>query len=262
MEVDLISFFLGQIDLFLLVLMRVSGIFVIAPVYSNENVPMITRIGLVGLISLMLIPVVAGTAMITADQWMVFLFYAIQELLIGMAIGFVGAIYFSLSFLAGTLLDRQTGLALANAIDPLTDTEIPMLGNFYNILFLFLFFSINGHHMFIRALTDSYTLLPIGHSLVMTDDLIRLLVTLFRELMILSFILSTPVIVTSFLANVLLGIFAKTMPQINVFVVGMPLRIAVGMLTIWITLQALIPFSEGFFDRIFQGVYQMIRVLA
>jgi len=136
------------------------------------------------------------------------------------------------------------------------------LGSFYNVLFIFLFLSINGHHIFIRALTDSYTMLPIGHTVILSDDILRLMISFFRDLMVLSFILSTPVVVTSFLANVVLGIFAKTMPQINVFVVGMPLRIVVGMLTIWVTMQALIPFSEGFFDRIFQGIYQMIHLLS
>lgn len=258
----MINMILQHVDIFLLVFMRVSGIFVIAPIFGNENIPMTARIGLVGIISLLLVPLVGGTAMIAADQWLTFVYYALQELLIGISIGFVGAIYFSVSFLAGTLLDRQTGLALANAIDPMTDTEIPILGSFYNVLFIFLFLSINGHHIFIRALTDSYAMLPIGHTVILSDDIVRLMISFFRDLMVLAFILSTPVVVTSFLANVVLGIFAKTMPQINVFVVGMPLRIIVGMLTIWVTMQALIPFSEGFFDRIFQGIYQMIHLLS
>ena len=262
MELSMIDILLQRVDLFLLIFMRVTGIFLIAPIYSNENAPIPSRIGLVALISLLLLPIVGSTAIISADQWSTFTYYAVQEILIGLSIGFVGAIYFSVSTLAGTLLDRQTGLALANAIDPLTDTEVPMLGNFYNILFLFLFLGVNGHHIFIRALTDSYELLPIGYTISMTDDLLRLMIVYFRDIMILAFILSTPVVVTSFLANVVLGIFAKTMPQINVFVVGMPLRIVIGMLTIWITMQALLPFSEGFFDRIFLGIYQMIRLLS
>lgn len=257
----MIELLLQRIDLFLLVFMRVTGIFLIAPILSNENAPIPSRIGMVTMISLLLLPIVGNGSPVVADEWLVFTYYAIQELLIGLSIGFVGVIYFSVSTVAGTLLDLQTGLALANAIDPLTDTEVPMLGNFYNIMFLFLFLGINGHHIFIRALTDSYEMLPIGHSISLSDDVLNVMIVYFRDIMILSFILSAPVVVTSFLANVVLGIFAKTMPQMNVFVVGMPLRIAVGMLTIWVTLKALIPFSEGFFDRIFLGIYQMIRLL-
>jgi flagellar biosynthesis protein FliR len=242
--------------------MRVSGIFVISPIFGNENMPMTTRVGFVTLISLILLPVVGGTAMIEVTSMGIFVYYAVQELMIGIAIGFAGAVYFSVSFLAGTMLDRQTGLALANAVDPLSDSEIPILGSFYNILFVFLFLSINGHHMFIRALSDSYQLLPVGHTIVLSDETLLLVISYFRDLMILAFILSAPVVVTSFLANVVLGIFAKTMPQINVFVVGMPLRIVVGMLTIWVTVQAVIPFSEGLFDRMFKGIYQLMRLLS
>ncbi|SMP47341.1 flagellar biosynthetic protein FliR [Anoxynatronum buryatiense] len=262
MEQNTIDFLLQSVDLFLLVFMRVSGIFVSAPIFSNENTPMVARIGMAGMISFILMPLVEGTAVVHSGNLILFAGQSIQELLVGILIGFVGAVYFSLTSLAGTLLDRQTGFAMVNAIDPLSDTEMPIFGSFYNILFVFIFLSINGHHIFIRALNDSYHQIPIGHVIILSDDLVRGMITFFRDMTVMAFLLSLPVVVTSFLANVVLGIFAKTMPQINVFVVGMPLRIVVGMLTIWVTLQALLPFSESFFDRMFQGIYQMIQLLS
>jgi len=262
MEQNTIEFLLQSVDLFLLVFMRVTGIFVAAPIYSNENTPMIARVGLSAMISFILIPLVAGTVTIDSSNLFLFAGFAIQELFVGILIGFVGAIFFSLSSLAGTLLDRQTGFEMVNAIDPLSDMEMPLFGSFYNILFVLIFLNINGHHLFLRALHDSYLQIPIAHSITISDDLVRGIIDFFRDMTVMAFILSLPVVVTSFLANVVLGIFAKTMPQINVFLIGMPLNIVVGMLTIWVTLQALLPFSERFFERMFQGIYQMIRLLS
>jgi len=258
----LINTALQQIDTYLLILMRVSGIFVIAPFWGNENLAMRARIGAVAMISFILLPMVGGTATIAATQWTSFAYHAVQELLIGVSIGFVGTIYFSMIYLVGTVVDRQTGFMLVQAIDPLSDTEVPMYGTFYNVIFIFLFLSINGHHMLLRGLVDSYELLPVGAMLHMSEDLVRFMIEQYRNVMILAFVLGSPVIIVSLLTNALLGIFAKTMPQINVFVVGMPLRIAGGMLTVWITLRAVVPFSERFFDRMFQSMYQWIQLLS
>lgn len=262
MEMALTDFLVQQVDVFLLIFMRVSGIFVVAPIFGNESVPITARIGAVTMISFVLFPMVSETALVHADHWLLFVYYGMVELFIGISIGFVGAVYFSMIILAGTVMDRQTGFMRANAFDPLSEGEVPILGSFYNILFVLLFLGINGHHMFIRALFDSYETIPIGYTLHLTDDLIRVLIIAFRDIMILAFILCTPIAVTSLITNVLLGIFAKTMPQINVFIVGMPLRIITGLLTIWVTLHAILPFSEHFFDRMFRAIYQMMRTFA
>ncbi|RQD67770.1 MAG: flagellar type III secretion system protein FliR [Tindallia sp. MSAO_Bac2] len=258
----IIEFLLTQVDVYLLILVRVTGLFAVVPVLGNENIPMMARIGTSVMTSFILLPLVGETTVVAMDSFALFAYYIIQELLIGLAIGFVGTVYFAMFFLAGTIMDRQTGFALANVIDPLTDMEVPIFGNFYNILFILLFLGINGHHMFIRAIYDSYDFLPIGHALTIDLNLVELMIGFFRDITVLAFILSAPVMMTAFLANVVLGIFAKTMPQINVFVVGMPLRIIVGLLTIWITLQTILPFSEGFFERIFHGIYNFMRILA
>lgn len=258
----ILDFLLTQIDTFLLILVRVTGFFAIMPVMGNENIPMMARIGASVMISFILLPLVGGSSLVAFENLVLFAYYVIQELLIGLAIGFIGSVYFAMFFLAGTIMDRQTGFALANVIDPLTDMEVPIFGNFYNIIFILLFLGINGHHMFIRAIYDSYQFLPIGHRLTIDLNVVEFMVVIFRNITVLAFVISAPVMMTAFLANVVLGIFAKTMPQINVFVVGMPLRIIVGLLTIWITLQAIIPFSESFFEQIFYGIYNFMRILA
>lgn len=258
---SIVDFILLNVELFLLILVRVTGLFSIAPVLGNENVPMITRLGLSVMISFIMLPLMHTTQSTVLDSFPLYTYFILQEFAVGIAIGFIGTVYFAMFFLAGTVMDRQTGFALANVIDPLTDMEVPIFGNFYNILFMLLFLGINGHHIFIRALYDSYKFIPIGHTISMNLNFVEFVISLFRDITILAFILSAPIMVTAFLANVMLGIFAKTMPQINVFVVGMPLRIIVGLLTVWITLQTVLPFSEGFFDRIFRGVYNFMRIL-
>ncbi|SDY91339.1 flagellar biosynthetic protein FliR [Tindallia californiensis] len=258
---SIVEFILLNVELFLLILVRVAGLFSIAPVLGNENVPMITRLGLSVMISFIMLPLMHTIQPTVLNNFPLYTYFVVQEFAVGIAIGFVGTVYFAMFFLAGTIMDRQTGFALANVIDPLTDMEVPIFGNFYNILFMLLFLGINGHHVFIKALHDSYQYIPIGHTISINLNFVEFAIGLFRDITLLAFVLSAPIMMTAFLANVMLGIFAKTMPQINVFVVGMPLRIIVGLLTVWITLQTVLPFSERFFDRIFRGVYNFMRIL-
>ena len=259
---DIYSFVLLNIHMFLFILVRTTGIFVIAPVLSRNNIPMIMKIGLSLLVTYILLPVVTTGIEIQYNNILELFFIIINEFLIGITIGFIGFIYFSTLYLAGTIIDTEIGFGMVNVLDPQMRTQVPIMGNFYTIIVTLLFLIADGHHFIIETLVYSYNLLPIGFKFTVGDGMVYKLTTIMAEIFILAFKFSAPILITIFIANLVLGILAKTMPQMNIFIVGMPLKILIGLLTILITLQYMVPFSETLFDKMYTATYEIIEILS
>ena len=177
-------------------------------------------------------------------------------------IGFICFLYFNALYLAGSVIDTQIGFGMVNVLDPQINSQIPIMGNFYNLLITLIFLAVNGHHLIIRGLVYSFELLPIGFTYTLGEDFIIKVIAIMTETFVLAFRFSAPILAIIFLTNVLLGILARTMPQMNVFIVGLPLKLIVGIVTAIITLQFLMPFSEKLFDKMFGALFEIIQILA
>ncbi|WP_026476016.1 flagellar biosynthetic protein FliR [Alkaliphilus transvaalensis] len=253
---------LMNFNLFILILIRITGIFVAAPVFARNNFPMPMKIGFSVAISFILLPILGDGFLLEINGFWQLTYYTIIEFMIGIIIGFIAFMYFSALYLAGTIIDTQMGFGMVNVFDPQTNTQVPVMGNFYNNLVSLLFIVMNGHHLLIRILADSYQLLPVGFTFTIGSDMIGQLNHIMIEVFILAFKFSAPVLITVLLANILLGILARTMPQMNVFIVGLPLKIIVGIVTVMISLQFLLPFTELLFDKMFSAVFDVLKILS
>ncbi|MDR5658252.1 flagellar biosynthetic protein FliR [Serpentinicella sp. ANB-PHB4] len=258
----LINFITSNTATFILILIRVSGIFVAAPVFSRNNIPMLTKAALSVIVSLILLPTITPVNQTIAQSFLNMLYLSFFEFGIGVIIGLVGAMYFSSLYLAGTIVDTQVGFAMVNVLDPQTNTQIPIMGNLYNVIFTLIFIAVNGHHFIIRTLVQSYAIIPLGRIYPINEFFIEHLTVVMTDVFIFAFKLSAPILAMIFLANVLLGILARTMPQMNVFIIGMPLKITIGLITILITMQFFIPFSERLFDRMFHATYNLLEIMS
>ena len=258
----LLDLVLKNFTIFMLIAVRITGIFVAAPVFARNNLPALMKVGLSVTISFILLPVLQDSTTIVIDSFIHLTVYAITEFLIGILIGFIAFVYFTSIYLAGTIIDTQMGFGMVNVFDPQTNTQIPVMGNFYNNIISLLFIVVNGHHLLIKALVNSFRILPIGYSLNLDIEAVNLMTRIFIEIFVLAAKFSAPVLLAIFFANVLLGVLARTMPQMNVFVVGLPLKIIVGMVTVIISLQYLLPFAERLFDRMFIMIYEMLQILS
>lgn len=251
-----------NIDVFILIMVRVTGIFVVAPIFSRNSIPATMRIGLAVLMAFTLLPLMANGASVDITNLIELGFFALREFLLGIIIGFIATIYFSAIYLAGTIIDTQMGFGIVNVFDPQTNTQIPVMGNFYNVILTLIFIVMDGHHLLIRALVHSYQILPIGFKFLLSDTLLEKVIVIFIEVFLIAFKFSAPVLGMIFLANVLLGILARTMPQMNVFIVGLPLKVFIGLLTVLVTLQFFIPFAERLFEKIFNTIYEIMNILS
>ncbi len=259
---DLISFILVNFQLFILILVRVTGLFVISPIFGRNNLPTIMKIGLSITVALILLPLKINGFYLEIDNMRTLMFWSISEFLIGIIIGLIAFIYFSIVYLAGTIVDIQMGFGMVNIMDPQTNAQMPLMGGFYNILLTLVFLTINGHHQMIKSLIYSYEILPIGFNISVSESLINYLIKIFTDTFILAFQLSAPILIAIFLANVILGILARTMPQMNIFIVGLPLKIVIGIIIILLSLRFFIPYSESLFDKMFQSIYELMQILS
>lgn len=242
-------------QLFLLVMVRTSGIFIFSPFFSAQNIPNIMKIGLSFSISL-LITLTLPVSPDFSNEILVLLI--VKELMVGIIIGFISYAFFSAFYVMGQIIDMKIGFGMANVIDPQNRIQVPLMGNFYYILSFLLLMSFNGHHLIISALVDSYKFLPIG-GFKYTGDTMNLLVNSLSRAFEIGFKLSTPVVAIIFLTDVVLGIISKTIPQMNVFVVGMPLKVLIGLLIIIISMPIFFTAINGIFDLIINDIYKFIK---
>jgi flagellar biosynthetic protein FliR len=257
---DVFNIFMDQFTLFLLILVRMSSLFVVTPVFGGRNVPSYLKIGLAFFCSLILVTLLKD---VTVEFTDIFSYAAIvlKELAIGIILGFTSYLVFSALYLAGQIIDTQIGFGMVNVLDPLHDTQVPLTGNFLYILTLLFFLIMNGHHVLLTALFKSYNILPVN-SFVFNDVLFNNMLNIFYETFQIGFKISIPIIAASLLAEIALGILTKTVPQMNVFVIGMPLKVGVGLVTLLAMIPMYLTTMDITFNKMYDYIYLIIKSMA
>jgi flagellar biosynthetic protein FliR len=179
------------------------------------------------------------------------------EFLLGLIFGFVSQLILYAVQMAGHLLDMQIGFGIVNVFDPQFGQQIPLIGNFKYIMALLLFLVTNGHHMLITALFASFKLIPVT-GVVFHASLAEFIVDLVSGIFTIAFKISLPVLVAILLTDVALGILARTMPQMNIFIVGVPGKILVGIFTLSLAFPFYIAFLEVGFNGMYQSIYHLL----
>jgi len=245
--------------LYLLVFIRFVGLFILTPIFSSRVIPVRVRVGLAFLMALISIPLISSTPVLPVNEMGVFI-EVLRELLVGLIIGFITLLTFAVVQLAGRFVDMRMGFAIVNVSDPIHGTTLPLMGQYKNILATLLFLSINGHHILIRAVQDSFLIVPPG-SIVLTNQALSLIIRKSSDLFLLAFKLALPIIATLFIVDLILGFMARTMPQLHIFVVGLPIKIIFGLLVLFLSLGTVVHFSAQLFEDGFKTIYNLLRNL-
>jgi flagellar biosynthetic protein FliR len=237
-----------------------SSLFVVTPVFGGRNVPSYLKVGLAFFCSIILVTLLKD---VTVEFTDIFSYAAIvlKELAIGIILGFTSYLVFSALYLAGQIIDTQIGFGMVNVLDPLHDTQVPLTGNFLYILTLMFFLIMNGHHVLLTALFKSYNILPVN-SFVFNDVLFNNMLNIFYETFQIGFKISIPIIAASLLAEIALGILTKTVPQMNVFVIGMPLKVGVGLVTLLAMIPMYLTTMDITFNKMYNYIYLIIKSMA
>jgi len=255
---DLLGFTITQAVTFVLVLARVGGIFTVAPVFGNVNVSPYVRIGIAGALAFVFLPMAHFRA--TDLDMMTFVLVIAKEVAVGLVMGFLAAMMFAAIQMAGAYVDLQVGFGFANVVDPMMKQHNAVIAQLYNLCATLLFLAVNGHHLMIRGLADSFAVLPLG-AMTMAPNATAGVMQLFVVLFMAALKIGAPVVGAIFLTDVALGILARTVPQLNVFVVGLPAKLTVGMLAVFAVLPVAFVVMTGLFGGLERDLIRLLRYI-
>ena len=254
----MIAFTEQNLLFFLLVATRISGIFVSAPIFSSRNIPGKIKILLVLFIALVLLPAISQKyATVIPTEFLPYILCLAMEFIIGASLGLILAIFFAIIQVAGQLLDTQVGFGIVNVVDPQTGIQLPVLGNFVQMLFTIVFFVSDLHHIFLLALVDSFNSLPLTSAVLQSQTSLFIL-ALFISMFKTAFQIAMPLLMTTLLVDVSMGMLARTMPQMNVFVVGIPLKLSVGIFMLSVLLPTYIYLIKVAYGGISEDIYKLL----
>jgi len=248
-----INISLPQLQLFFLVFLRVGAIIMSIPVFDSKSIPIFFKIALAFTTSMALFPILELEPLPLINNIFAMGVSVAGEILLGLVIGFSVKLIFAGIQLAGQLAGYQMGMALANVMDPSASQQVPLLAQFNNLIGLLIFISINAHYWFIRALAHSFQMVP-PLNVNFSGSLMEHLIKMSGNMFVIGIQIGAPVIAALLITSVAFGLIARTVPQMNVFIVAMPLKIGVGLLFLGFSL----PYFSTFLQKIFNGLGENI----
>lgn len=250
---------LNESDKFMLVLSRFAGL-LLAPIYSTRNLPAMWKAALALFLAFLGWQAgLPGSYQVPAGVG-AYVLVIFSEVLVGFSIALTAQFFFAAIQLAGQVLDTQMGFGITNVIDPLSGTQAPLLGNFKYIIAILVFLQVDGHHYLLKAFFDSYDAVPIGQAAV-TAGLMEYLFHYFGNIFVIGMKLAIPILGTVLITDIILGVMSRVVPQMNIFMVGMPAKILVGFGVMLVIMPLYIYLLNALIAGMIQEIYQIIDVL-
>lgn len=250
--------FLNGFDAFLLVLVRMTGLFVVAPIFGRRNLPAYFKVGFSFFMALILVSTMTLQAPAYNESLLAYGLLIMKEFVVGITIGFIAYLVFTAIYIAGEVVDMQIGFGIVNVIDPMSNIQVPITSNLYFIISMLVLLALNGHHMLIKALYDSFNTVPLGAA-IFDASLSDLIMGVFTNIFFIGFKIAAPVVAAALITDVALGTISRMVPQLNIFVIGMPLKILVGLAIILVTLPMFIFVLDSIFQLMDGSVLNYIK---
>lgn len=216
---------------FIIVVTRLSGMMASAPLFSTYPIPMQVKAWLVALIAFIMYPLVSANANFVVPTSMPEMtLFLLKEFGVGFLIGFLANFIFVGIQMAGQMLSQQIGLAMGNMLDPATQVNVPVISEIYLMLTTMIFLSLNAHQWLFAAVYQSFIKIPLGLDNLFTPIIVQQVLHLSSQMFVVSLSLVLPIFCVLFVLEVLIGVLAKMVPQMNIFMVAIPLKIYIGFL--------------------------------
>ncbi len=243
-----------------LMTMRLAGLFLIVPFYSTPNIPGNFKVWLVFPLALMVFMVQPmNTWVKNLDEW-VLAIIAFKELFIGFLMGYCIALVIEILAFTGSILSTPMGLTIAQAVDPASGETSTVLGQFNTTLGSFLFVCLDFHHQVLTAYFHSYEVLPMSATHWPSQSGINFFTAKFAQMFLISLQISIPILTVLILINFALGVLTRTLPKLNIFMIGIPLQIMVGMVTYVFTISFLSGAIKVLYMRAFGQVEWVLKL--
>ncbi len=242
-----------------LIFSRIGAILFFGPVFNSRMIPTFVKIGLALLMTYAIYPFIPKISFQISKLGIVSYFMLIfLEIGIGAIIGFLSSFIFAAIQTAGQLIGFSMGLAIANVYDPITNEQVSEISHLQNIFALWIFLLLNGHHIYIKACVESFKFIPLaGFSL--KANFFHLLINSGAEIFIIAVKIGIPMLLALFLVDVAFAIIARLAPQINILIVGMPIKIFVGFLFMMLSLPLFVFMFQKLFGKFMIQVFMLIK---
>jgi len=223
-----------------LIFTRISAIFSMLPVFGATNVPMQVRIGLMMVMTIVIYPIVGVGAVASIHTFWDFAYHIGIETLIGLSISLAMNTVYNAIYLAGTIIDMEIGFSMVSVMSATDESEIPVTANFYYLLAMIVFLATDCHHQIIEGIWLCFKNVPIASG-VLHLQIVDLMNVIIVQSFVIGVKIAAPFILTLLIADIIMGLLSKAMPGFNIFMVGMPIKILVGLILIFL----LIPYTIG-----------------
>lgn len=253
---------LEQLLVFTLVFLRISALLIMIPVIGERAVPLRVKGGLAILISLLIAPAISVDMNSFRSEGEIFALAIamIGEIMIGVVIGLTTKIIFAGIQFAGEMIGIQIGFSIVNVIDPVSSSQVSVIAEFQYLIALLIYLAIDAHHTLIFAIVDSYRIIT-PFSYHFSGSLMEHILILSKELFVLAIKISAPIMAVLLFTNVALGVVARTVPQINVFIVGFPVQITVGLIVFGLTAPVFVMLVQRVLSSLNIEVYTLLRLM-
>ncbi len=248
----------AQFQTFFLIFVRVSTMLFVFPIFSAPQIPIQTRFGLGALISFLLLRTVPTLAPFTSLVGLVIAILA--QIALGAIVGYIASLVFAGIQFAGELIDLEIGYAIANVISPTTQQQVTIIGEFELALATLVFLATNSHLLLIAGIAGSFNLVPLPY-IHMDPSLAGNVVGILASSFDIVFKIAAPAAIALFITNISLALMARVAPQMNVFVVGFPIQVTVGLITLAASLPLLATVGPQLFDQLSRQMDTVMRSL-
>jgi flagellar biosynthetic protein FliR len=252
-----VDYFLSWVVHFLLIVTRISALFIMTPLLSRQNIPNPAKIGLSLLMAAIVINFAPPPVIYPYNDLYSLGFAVLRELMVGLIIGVVTLFFFNIVYTAAHVIDIQIGFSMAQTFDPAIGAQAAVTSTLLNFVLVVSFVLTGGFTQLIRTITRTFEVIPVGGG-VFRPEAIQLVIDIFIRCFALAVQVAMPVLASALILEVALGIIVRTAPQMNIFVVGIPLKVLIGLIVLMLMLPVFAVFSERIFSELFENIDRML----
>ena len=248
----------GYVETFLLTLIRILGMFVMIPFFGDKSVPMRVKVLLSFFVTIIMMQILPLKAPVSTDEPLIYALTAASEFFVGWMLGFAVYLVYSVLSMAGQFVDVQIGLSMVSVVNPLSQMQFTVTGNFYYFILLFVILMTRTYYYFLEGLKYSFRMIPLGKGMIsyaLYDSVFYFL----KDYFLMALQIALLVFLVMMITNAVLGILARTAPQLNMFVVGFPVKLLLGLMAIYITFYVFEGLSAMVIDRGTETMYDFIK---
>lgn len=250
---------IGQIMLFCLIFMRMSGFILLNPILGRKNIPGIVKGGMVMVLTLLIYSF--STAQVPEPVNSIeFSILLLKEFAMGLTVGFTMDLFLMAVTFAGFVIDYQMGLSMATIYDPQSNAQTAITGSLWNAYFVLLFFAVDGHLILLKLLIKSSEIVPYGQAVLSTKAAWEM-IEVFKECIVLGVKFSFPIIAIEFLCEIAVGVLMKIIPQINIFVINIQAKLIIGFLMLIFLYSPMSDSMGSMLNQMLNEVQNIIHIL-